>query len=114
MISRWIQSCQKILEHIRNLEKIEKKDRLEYVRSIRFMLGALHTSLTGWMQWVNSPDIMTQFTEKDLKEMSRKLTEFTRSFIEYDLDVTKKGADKGLKAKRRARRRRRTTEGIYI
>ncbi|MFB0523475.1 MAG: hypothetical protein ACETV1_06945, partial [Candidatus Bathyarchaeia archaeon] len=83
-------------------------------RSIRFMLGALHTSLTGWMQWVNSPDIMTQFTEKDLEEVSRKLTEFPRSFIEYDLEITKKGADKGLKAKRRARRRRRATEGIYI
>jgi len=78
------------------------------------MLGALHTSLTGWTQWANSPDIMTQFTEKDLEEMSRKLTEFPRSFIEYDLEITRKGADKGLKAKRRARRRRRVTEGIYI
>ncbi len=78
------------------------------------MLGALHTSLTGWTQWVNSPDIMTRFKEKDLEEMSRKLTEFTRSFTKYDLEITKKGADKGLKAKRRARRRRRVTEGIYI
>ena len=113
MSSKWIRSSQKVLEQMENLGKIEEKDRLEYVRSIRFMLGALHRSLTGWLQWVNSPDIMASFTEEDLKEMNQKLTEFTRSFIEYDVEITKKGADKGLKAKRRARRRR-GAEEIYI
>jgi len=110
--SGWIQSCQKILERIKNLERTEGKDRLEYVRSIRFMLGALQRSILGWMQWINNPDIMTKFTEEELSEINKKMAEFTRAFIEYDLEMTKKGAEKGLEAGRRSRRRGR--EVIYI
>jgi len=110
--SGWIQSCQKILERIKDLERTEGKDRLEYVRSIRFMLGALQRSILGWMQWINNPDIMTKFTEEELSEINKKMAEFTRAFIEYDLEMTKKGAEKGLEAGRRSRRRGR--EVIYI
>ena len=112
MSSGWIQSCQKILERIKDLERTEGKDRLEYVRSIRFMLGALQRSILGWMQWINNPDIMTKFTEEELSEMNKKIAEFTRAFIEYDVEITKKGAEKGLEAGRRTRRRGR--EVIYI
>jgi len=112
--SGWIQSCQKILERIKDLEKIKEKDRLEYVRSIRFMLGALQRSLLGWMQWVNNPDVMTRFTEEELSEINKRMTEFTRAFIEYDLEVTKKGAEKGLEITRRTQREVRGREVIYI
>jgi len=112
--SGWIQSCQKILERIKDLEKTKEKDRLEYVRSIRFMLGALQRSLLGWMQWVNNPDVMTRFTEEELSEINKRITEFTRAFIEYDLEITKKGTEKGLEASRRAQREVRGREVIYI
>jgi hypothetical protein len=112
--SGWIQSCQRILERIKDLERAEDKDRLEYVRSIRFMLGALQRSILGWMQWINNPDIMTRFTQEELSEMNKKIAEFTRAFIEYDLEITKKGAEKGLEATRRARGRARGREIIYI
>ena len=97
-----------------DLERAEEKDRLEYVRSIRFMLGALQRSILGWMQWINNPDIMTRFTQEELSEMNKKIAEFTRAFIEYDLEITKKGAEKGLEAARRARGRARGREIIYI
>jgi len=112
--SEWIQSCQRILDRIKDLEKTDDKDRLEYVRSIRFMLSALQRSILGWMQWINNPDIMTRFTREELSEMNKRIAEFTRAFIEYDLEITKKGTEKGLEAARRARRGAREREVIYI
>lgn len=114
MSDRWIQSSKKMLDQMKKLEEAEDKDRLDHVRSIRFMLGALHRSLLGWMQWVNNPDVMSKFTKGDLDEMDKKLSEFARSFIEYDSQVTKKGAEKGLRARRRIERRREAEDVFYI
>jgi len=112
---RWIQSLEKMLDQMRKLEEAEDKDRLDHVRLIRFTLGALHRSLLGWMQWMNNPNLMTKFTKEELEEMDRKILEFTRSFIEYDLEATKEREEKGLEAKRRVRRRRQeATEVFYI
>jgi len=112
--SGWIQSCQRILEKIKDLEKTEEKDRLEYVRSIRFMLGARQRSIVGWMQWINNPDIMTRFSEEEHREMNKRIAEFTQAFIKYDMEITKKGEEKGLEVSRRARRGSRGREAIYI
>jgi len=112
--SGWIQSCQRILERIKDLEKIKEKDRLEYVRSIRFMLAALQRSIMGWMQWINNPDIMTRFTREELSEINKRVMEFTRAFIEYDIEITRKGEEKGLEIRRRAQRGSRGREVIYI
>jgi len=87
---------------------------LEYVRSIRFMLGALQRSIVGWMQWINNPDIMTRFSEEELREMNKRIAEFTQAFIKYDMEITKKGEEKGLEVSRRARRGSRGREAIYI
>jgi len=94
----WVQSSEKILDQIKRLEKVEGKDRLELVRSMGFVLRALEMSLVGWMQWVNNPDIMTKFTQKDLEKMNKRLSELARSFIEYDIEATKSGIQVGLKA----------------
>ena len=110
---RWIQSSEKILDRIKSLEEVEGKDRLELVRSIRFMLGALQRSLLGWMQWVNNPDIMTRFTQEDLEKMNKNLSEFVRSFMEYDLEVTKLGAERGLKARKKVERKREERAEIF-
>jgi len=109
----WIQSSEKILDRIKSLEEVEGKDRLELVRSMRFMLGALQRSLLGWMQWVNNPDIMTRLTQEDLKKMNKKLSEFVRSFVEYDLEVTKLGAERGLKARKKVERKRKERAEIF-
>ena len=115
MSERWIQTSKRMLDQIKKLEETDEKDRLDHVRLMRFTLGALHRSLLGWMQWVTNPNVMTSFAKEDLEEMSGKISEFSRSFIEYDLQVTKKGAEKGLRSKRRVgRRRRESTEIFYI
>jgi len=103
---RWIQSSERLLDRIRSLEEVEGKDRLELVRSLGFMLGTLQRSLLGWMQWVNNPDIMTRFTQEDLEKMNKNLSNFVRTFIEYDLEATKLGAERGLEAGQRVERKR--------
>ncbi len=97
---RWITVSEKVLDQIKRLEEAKERDRLELVRSMLFMLSALQRSLLGWMGWVNNPDVMTRFTQEDLEKMNKKLSEFTRSFIKYDLEATRLGAQKGLKARK--------------
>jgi hypothetical protein len=110
---RWIQVSKKILDQIKRLEEAKERDRLELVRSIRFMLNTLQRSLLGWMQWVNNPDVMTRFTQEDLEKMDKKLSEFTRSFIEYDLEATNLGAQKGLKAKKKVKKKKEERAEIF-
>jgi len=103
---KWIQVSEKILDQIKRLKEAKKKDRLELVGAIHFVLNALNRSLWGWMQWVNNPDVMTRFTQEDLEGMNKKLSEFTSSFIEYDLEATKLGARRGLKAIKKAKKKK--------
>jgi hypothetical protein len=103
---RWIQVSEKILDQLKHSEVAKKKDRLEYVRTIRFTLSALQRSLLGWMQWVNNPDIMTRFTQEDLESINKKLSDFARSFIEYDLEATKLGSQRGLKAIKKVKKKK--------
>ena len=48
------------------------------------------------MQWVNSPEIMSQFTREELLDISDKLIDMITVFIEYDKDITDYGMQKGL------------------
>ena len=113
MAERWIQVSEKVLEELKRLEKTEKTDRLELVRSMRILLGVLERSLLGWKQWVNNPDMMSKFSQEDLEKMNKKLSEFTRSFIEYDLEATKLGTERGLKARKKTEKKKERPE-IYV
>lgn len=108
----WIRSSEKILERIEKLEKIEERDRLELVRYVHFMLGALQRSVIGWMQWVGNPDIMVKFTQEELEEISSNISKFVHSFIEYDIEVTKLGAKKGLVAKKKKEKEKAETRYV--
>ncbi len=113
MSERWIQVSKKILDQIKRLEEAKERDRLELVRSIRFMLNTLQRSLLGWMQWVNNPDIMTRFTQEDLEKMNKTLSEFTRSFIEHDLEATNLGVQRGLKAIKKVKKKREERAEVF-
>lgn len=110
---KWRKDSEKILNQIKRLKEAKERDRLELVRSMRFMLSALHRSLLGWMHWVNNPDMMTRFTQEDLEKMNKKLSEFTRSFIQYDLEATKLGAQRGLKARKKAKKKKEERAEIF-
>ncbi len=72
------------------------QDRLELVRVMRFSLGALNQSLHGWMQWVSSPEIMSNFNKEELEEMAKKITDIVEQFLTYDIETTNTGIMKGL------------------
>lgn len=80
---------------------------------MRFMLDALQRSLMGWVQWVNNASVMTKFTGEELEDMNEQLSTLTCTFIEYDLEVTKKGEEKGLAARKKAEGRRRVGTGAF-
>ena len=107
---------EKIIEQLKQLEDTKGKDRLEMVRSLRFVLGVLQRSLVGWTQWVGNPDIMTIFSEDDLENMTKRLAEFTSSFIEYDMKMTRLGAEKGLTAPKKPPKKPKAdrTERFYV
>jgi hypothetical protein len=92
----WIERSQKTLDQLKDIKKKREQDRLDLVRSLRYTFGALGQSLSGWMQWVNSPEIMAQFTRDELQEMSDTLIDMVFKFVEYDMDITDEGMKKGV------------------
>jgi hypothetical protein len=96
MNAGWIERTQKTLDQLKKIKEKRDIDRLEIVTAMRFSFGALSQSLGGWMQWVNSPEIMSQFSRDELLEMSDKLNEMVVEFVEYDRNITDYGMKKGL------------------
>jgi len=91
----WVERSQKTLEQLKELRGKADQDRLDRVRTLRFAFMALGQSLAGWMQWVNSPEVMSNFTREELEEMSQTILGMVEKFIEYDIDVTNEGMQKG-------------------
>ena len=115
MSESWVDVSERVIDQLRRLEDVSDKDRLDLVRSLRFVLSVLQRSLVGWTQWVNNPDIMSIFSQDDLEKMTRELSQLTRAFVKYDLEITKLGAKKGLKAQKRVNRQRDgKTERFYV
>lgn len=96
MHQNWIQRSENTLKQLRELMENPDQDRLELVRVMRFSFGALGQSLAGWMQWVSSPEIMSNFTKEELEEMAKKITGIVEQFITYDIETTNTGILKGL------------------
>ena len=92
----WIDRSKKTLDQLKELKDKPDQDRLDLVKNMRYAFSALGQSLSGWMQWVNSPEIMAQFTQEELKEMSTTLIDMISQFVEYDLDITDVGMQKGV------------------
>lgn len=104
---KWIAGCRKILKNLRESASKKDRDRLELVKSIRYSMRALNRSLMGWWQWVNSPEMMANFTRQELEEMDRALNQHTASFVEYDIKMTSIGSKfrKKEEVRRRGRER---------
>jgi len=97
----WIQRSENTIKQLKQLMESPDQDRLELVRVMRYAFGALGHSLGGWMQWINSPEIMSSFERDELEEMAKTVVGMVEQFVAYDMEVTNKGMRKGL-AKQRA------------
>ena len=100
MHQNWIQRSENTLKQIKALMENQDQDRLELVRVMRFAFGALGHSLAGWMQWINSPEIMSSFTRDELDDMAKTITGMVEGFIKYDIEITNQGTIKGLAKQR--------------
>jgi len=96
MGEQWIRECNTFLEQIRESIAMGSPDRLDLVRSMHRALFAINHSILGWLQYVNNPDVMSRFTRDELNEISDALNKFAETFIVHDIEVTKKGMEKGL------------------
>lgn len=116
MSEQWATVSEKILDQLKQLENAKGKDRLELVRSLRFIMNTLQRSLIGWMQWVSNPDVMSMFSQQDLEEMNKKLAEFSVAFVNYDIEMTRLGVQKGLKSPKKVTHKKKEdrTERFYV
>ena len=116
MSEGWIQVSERVLEQLKHFEETKDKDRLDQVRYLRFVVSVLQRSLIGWTQWVNNPEIMTIFSQNDLEKMTKTLSEFTRSFVKYDLEMTRLGVKKGLKSSKNVAKKKKEErpERFYV
>ncbi len=96
MHQNWTQRSENTLKQLRGIMDNPDQDRLELVRVMQFSFGALNQSLHGWMQWVSSPEIMSNFNKEELVEMAKKITDIVEQFITYDIETTNTGIMKGL------------------
>ena len=96
----WVERSEKTLEELKKLREQKDQDRLDRVRAIRFAFMALGQSLAGWMQWVNSPEVMCNFTKDELEEMSQTILGMVEKFVEYDIEITDEGMQKGVAKQR--------------
>jgi hypothetical protein len=96
----WVERSEKTLEELRELREKKDQDRLDRVRAMRFAFMALGQSLAGWMQWVNSPEVMCNFTKEELEEMSQTVISMVERFVKYDIEVTNEGMQKGIAKQR--------------
>ena len=96
----WVEHSEKTLEEIKKLKEKKDQDRLDRVRAMRFAFMALGQSLAGWMQWVNSPEVMSNFTKEELEEMTQNILGMVGKFVEYDIKITDEGMRKGVAKQR--------------
>lgn len=88
-----------MLNSVKNISAAEEKDRLDHVKSIKIHLAYIGQSLAGWGKWVNNPEIMANFTKKELEEIESKLSDLTEDFLKNDIETLKVAQEKGVRFK---------------
>jgi len=91
---RWVAESEQLLQKMNELSSKEKRDRLEVIASLLFTLNILERSVHGWRAWIGNLSVMSQFTLDELVPIAKALEQQTQSFVEYDIEATKKWVDK--------------------
>ncbi len=94
MSDRWIDESEQLLRRMKELSSKGKRDRLEIVNAILFNLDMLERSLRGWRLWVRNLSLMSQFKAEELEEIEIALEKQIQTFIEYDIEASKKWKEK--------------------
>ena len=97
-LSDWMKEREAVKKRI---GKLSPRDRLEYVSACFECTNVIGRSSWGWLQWLSNPAIMSGFDEATLGDFFRKLKEFATSYIEFDIEATKKGVKPELLEERK-------------
>lgn len=90
-LSDWIQTSREVLKRLRELQEIPSADRLDLLKSMNYSLRAIERSIVGWLEWINNPNLMANFSLEEIREMHRTILDFAIKFLEYDIKVTEMG-----------------------
>ncbi|MBN1682632.1 DUF2153 family protein [Candidatus Bathyarchaeota archaeon] len=88
------------MDQLKEIRAKKDQDRLDRVRSMRFALITIGQSIAGWMQWVNSPEVMANFSKEELEKMSETIMDMVEKWVEYDINITTEGMQKGVAKQR--------------
>lgn len=91
---QWTNQSEKILHKLTTLTQEQDRDRLEIINALILALNAIDRSVQGWRKWIQNLDFMARFSEDELKAIEQGLLKSVRSFIEYDIDITKRHENK--------------------
>lgn len=86
-MNKWTKTTQHL---IKQLEKIEPKDRLSLCSGIVSCNFALARSVNGWTSWLADPRTMELMTEEELQEIFGEFRKFAITFLKLDMEVTEK------------------------
>ena len=111
---QWITQSEQILKTMEQNTKKTEKDRLEAITAILYVINAIDRSLHGWRRWVQNLGFMAQFNSEELHQMEQGLSQAARAFIENDIDVTKRFAEKIPQSSFRIRQQQPSTDSSSI
>jgi hypothetical protein len=115
LAEQWTNQSEKILNKLTSLSQEQDRDRLAIINALILALNAMNRSVQGWRKWIQNLDFMARFSEDELKAMEQGLLQSVRSFIEYDIDVTKQHEDKlpQLRLQSHRKRKKENARGMY-
>ncbi len=115
LTEQWTTHSERILQQLTKLSQEPNRDRLAIINALILALNAMDRSVQGWRKWIQNLDFMARFSEDELKAIEQGLTKSARSFIEYDIDITKQHEDKlpRVRITPRRKRKRDNARGLY-
>ncbi|MCJ7632962.1 DUF2153 family protein [Candidatus Bathyarchaeota archaeon] len=94
MAENWFSQSQELLKALEEVASRKKEDRFELFSAMVFAINAIDKSLFGWKGWMQNLQLMSKFSEDELREMKGELIKEAQGFIKYDVEVSTKYKDK--------------------
>ena len=115
LAEQWTNQSEKILHKLTTLTQEQDRDRLAIINALILALNAIDRGVQGWRKWIQNLDFMARFSEDELKAIEQGLVKSVRSFIEYDIDITKQHEEKLPQMRLTSRRKRKkdNARGMY-
>lgn len=78
----WVKTLRRFLQHV---DKWKPQDRLSYVSAICALNNMIIDSCAGWVERLENPQVMEDFTEAELKQIFIFFRKICKEFAEANL-----------------------------